>query len=98
MIYKASGTLIASCPVMKYSDLNIVLVQKGAEYVVSKYWSEHSEWVDGHYFTKYCDAHAYFVAEVLETLPLALIDVPKKLPGLVEKLARFLGKIAWAAV
>ena len=99
MNYKASGTLLGFAPVREElslfeGDRFVVFVERGPEsYVVSHYIDGWDSWLQGHYFSSYHEAHAYFVTEVLETLGVTALDKPKKLPGLVKKLGDFLERI-----
>ena len=70
--------------------LFVIMVRWGHQHVVSKYVNGEREWCNGHYFTNYNEAHAFFVTEVLETLSVAAIGKLKKLPGLIKKLNSFL--------
>ena len=97
MNYKASGTLLGFAPIREEGNMCIIITRidfqyGGAQWVVSKYIEGEREWVNGHYFSSYNEAHAYFVTEVLETLKVGgLSKPPRKLQGLVEQTGRFLG-------
>lgn len=97
--YKASGRLLASCPVLG-THLDLILVcltpegSPDSKYVVSKYVEREREWCNGHYFTEYREAYAYFIGELFESLPVCHMDAHPKLAESVKKANGFFDKIA----
>lgn len=95
--YHAEGTLVACVP----ADLEhtwIVWVERGDEWVVSRYQDGSPEWMQGHYFPDYNEARAHFITETLGTLPTTHMHKPRRLPMLVAQLHKFLTKLEGVGV
>jgi hypothetical protein len=97
--YQASGRLLASTPLIgTHLDLILVcLTPEGSphnKYVVSKYVEGQAEWTNGHYYTEYREAYAYYISELFLTLPASTMDIHPKLHAEVSKCSGFLDRIA----
>ena len=95
--YKASGRLLASSPLLgSHQDLVLVdLTPGGAEqsfiskYVVAFYTEGNSERGNGHYFSTFSKAYAYYVGELFESLPVCDMDTHPKLAASVKKADKY---------
>jgi hypothetical protein len=90
--YKASGELLALSRSIMAPDMcpYLVLVRRTKEgtgsHVVSYYGEGMNEWVDGHYFDTFGEAHAYFVSELLSQLPIQHITIHPKMARVAASL------------
>jgi hypothetical protein len=101
--YKASGNLLSSAKSTKSYEKNVhlILVEKAesgpGSHVVATYNEGSSEWYFGHYFDSHAEAHAYFVSELLNELPLQHVEVHPQIVPMVEKLGKILKALAKSA-
>lgn len=97
MIYKANGELMGCMREREDEKIYRIMVKRSDnDFVVASYISGQREWFGGHYFdgpNSFNQAKAYFMYNLMETMPSDCIGIHHKAHKMVRKLWDFLSKI-----